>query len=152
MANVKKIITLILIVISIYFVACNNINKPPIEEKNIEFVLIGQGELSGSNLQKQNRVINNVTDWQNFIATMDSFSNKVSESFSETDINFSDFDVIVAIDSIHNSMTKLTIDSIIENSSNVIVFIQIQKLIASIIVQPYCIVKVPKITKPVIFN
>ena len=118
---------------------------------NITPVLIGKGnDISG--LVQNNLRITNQPDWNSFLNSMSSVSN----TFSQTTIDFLNYDVIAIIDSERPCTNfSITIDTIIENEANVTVAYSSSGDINNCftaIVQPYHIVKVPKINKPVIFQ
>jgi hypothetical protein len=124
---------------------------------SIETSLIGKGNLYGSSSQgvdQQNIVINTTADWNDLITLFDA-ANDVSSSFTETDIDFTNFTVIVAIDEVRgNGGHDLDIE-VNSNSANIIVTVTDlipQGNATTVITQPYHIVKIPKNTLPVVFQ
>lgn len=118
---------------------------------------IAKGNLHGSGeegISKQNLVITNAKDWQALVLQMNRV-NTVSEQFAETDINFSDYDVIAVFSDVKGS-GGYRIDLEVHNTSKHTVVKVKQKspegIATSVITQPYCIVKIPKTTLPVIFE
>lgn len=116
--------------------------------------LIGKGNLSGDYVAQQNTVITNTTQWNNLLADLDS-TNNVSGSFTETNIDFNQYMVIAVFDEVYNNGGhSIDIISVIETSQNIEV--DVEKLLpgnaTSVVTQPYHIVKIPKILKPVIFQ
>lgn len=127
-----------------------------VENKNqINFQLIGKGNLIGNYVNPQNTIITNSIQWNNFLNQIDSTTYQTSASFITTYINFNEFIVIVVVDEIYPSgghsidITKMEdypkyIDINVEKS--------LKGNVTSIITQPYHIVKIPKTTKSLLFN
>lgn len=153
----KKHLLLLLCSILLILTSCRDNNDENIESKNqINFQLIGKGNLMGSSYAPpQNTAITNSTQWNNFLNQIDSSNNHPSSTFTETNIDFNQFMVILVVDSVYpnggHSVDILTID---ENSQNIEVDVEklLQGDVTTVITQPYHIVKIPKILKPVIFN
>lgn len=150
---------LLLLLCSIFFmtISCRSNNDENIDSKNsINFQLIGKGNLMGSSYAPpQNTAITNSTQWNNFLNQIDNSSNHPSSSFTETNIDFNQFMVILVVDSVYpnggHSVDIMTVD---ENTQNIEVDVEklLQGNVTTVITQPYHIVKIPKILKPVIFN
>ncbi|MDQ8142569.1 protease complex subunit PrcB family protein [Chryseobacterium sp. CFS15] len=150
---------LLLLLCSIFFVtiSCrNNHDDEPLENKNqINFQLIGKGNLTGNYAAQQNTVITNATQWNNFLSQIDGQNNHPSAGFTETNIDFNQFMVIVVIDAVYpnggHSVDIMTVD---ENPQNIEIDVEklLQGNVTTVVTQPYHIVKIPKILKPVIFN
>ena len=138
------------------FFNCNRNNDEASQPTNITPVEIGKGALYGNgqeDIVRSNVVISNNFDWQNLMSQMNSVNN-VTDGFTETNIDFSQYEIIAVFDSIYNNGGwSIDIISIVENSSNIEVTISNENEgdITSITVQPYHIVKIPKSTKPVVF-
>lgn len=127
-----------------------------IEETKITPILIGVGNLMGSeNITQQNLVVTNATQWQDLITQMDTY-NPYSAAFSETNVDFDQFRVVAIFDQLYgNGGHGLEIHSIIENDTEIIV--DYERLnpagnATCVITQPFCIVKIPQSNKPVVFN
>ena len=101
----------------------------------------------------QNVLINNQTQWDALLISMNEVNN-VSATFTETNIDFSSFDIIAVFrNPISNSSSTVDITSIIENQVNRVVTVQnLTNGISSDISQPFHIVKIPRSTKPVVFQ
>lgn len=120
-------------------------------------VLIGKGELYGNgaeNIPRQNIVLYNQSDWNNLIQKMNTV-NPVSREFSETNIDFNNFQVIAVFDEIKRSGGhSIDITEITENEDTIVV--RVQNLNTgggiSVMTQPYHIVKIPKSKKAVVFR
>lgn len=150
---------LLLLLCSIFFmtISCRSNNDENMDSKNpINFQLIGKGNLTGSSYAPpQNTAITNSTQWNNFLNQIDSPNNHPSAGFTETNIDFNQFMVIIVIDAVYpnggHSVDIMTVD---ENTQNIEVDVEklLQGNVTTVITQPYHIVKIPKILKPVIFN
>ena len=126
-------------------------NKYP---KALKFTVIGEGNVSGSgeeNLNKQNVVITDSIQWQRLLSEMDSHRN-VSSSLTETNIDFDKFQLIVVIDSIRPNLCEINIKSITENKSDISVCIEKTSYDATVVTQPFCIVKIGKTNKNINFK
>jgi hypothetical protein len=116
-------------------------------------VLIGKSSISDPSTPLQNVLITNQTQWDALLISMNEVNN-VSANFTETNIDLSNFDIIAVFrNPISNSSSTVDITSIIENRANRIVTVQnLINGISSDISQPFHIVKIPKSTKPVVFE
>ncbi|MGO4708653.1 protease complex subunit PrcB family protein [Chryseobacterium sp. 2TAF14] len=148
---------LLLLLCSIFFIAisCRD-NDETIEEKNqINFQLIGKGNFLGTYATPQNTAITNSTQWNNFLNQIDGPNNHPSSGFTETNIDFNQFMLILVVDAVYpnggHSVDIMTVD---ETSQNIEVDVEklLQGNVTTVVTQPYHIVKIPKILKPVIFN
>jgi hypothetical protein len=123
----------------------------------IKPILIGQGDLYGNgseNIPKQNIVITDQSIWTDLINAMNT-TNKVSDSFTEINIDFSNYQIIAVFDNIkQNGGHSIDITKIIENDNNIIVTVENLQTgnLSSVITQPYHIVKITKTTKDVLFQ
>ncbi|MFT4643799.1 MAG: hypothetical protein ACI8ZX_000195 [Planctomycetota bacterium] len=145
----------ILLILTIALISCSsnddNLNK------NINFSLIGQGQLHGNgaeNIEKSSLVITNTSSWNELIDKMNT-ANNVSDDLAETDIDFSQCLIIAVFDNIYsNGGHSIDIISIVENEINITV--KVDKLMAGddtqVITQPFHIVKIPQTEKPIIFK
>ncbi len=125
-------------------------NKYPI---TLDFTLIGKGNVSGSeaeNLNKQNVVVTDSIQWQRLLSEMDSHR-RVSSSLTETNIDFDKFQLIVIIDSVRPNLCEINIKSITENKSDISVCIEKTSYDATVVTQPFCIVKIGKTNKNINF-
>ena len=127
------------------------------EPRVIDAVLIGKGNLYGNgdeNIPRQNVVIYNQADWNLLMQKMDT-RNPVSNSFSETNIDFNAFQIIAVFDEIKgNGGHTIDITQIIENEATITVTLQNLNTGGgtSVMTQPFHIVKIPKSKKPVVFR
>ena len=144
----------ILLILSFFLsFGCNN-NDPqkPFQSTEITFTEIGQGALFGNgveNISQSNLLINNQTDWQNLISQMNSVNN-VSDTFSETSIDFDNFSVIAIFLEIKGNGWEVVINTIIENEDYITISIQETEFMTTVITQPFQIVKIPKTTKEIV--
>ncbi len=152
MKYVFRVIPIILL--SIFAVSCNS---DDIQIDNYESILIAKDNLYGNGdegISKQNLVITDETAWSDLMTQMNSVNN-VTDTFSETNINFSEYQVIAIFDDVKgNGGYEIGLD-VVSNSENIIV--TVTDLIpggnvASVITQPYHIVKIPVSSLAVIFE
>ena len=114
--------------LSLIFVFGCKCNKTSTEmaSKNVESVLIAKGNLYGAGaegIEKQNLVIANKNDWNALLTQLDT-TNKVSQSFTETDIDFNKFTVIAIFESVKGSGGhKIAVD-ILETSEQKIITVK----------------------------
>ena len=136
--------------------SCSNDNSSaPFVPVTITPVLIGKGYFgSGENFTPENLVISNQVDWNTFLTQINVNIN-YSSTFSETNINFTNFKIIAIIDSQRgHTGHSINIDTVIENLDNITVN---YSLLNSgdgytTMIQPYHIIRIPRINKPVIFQ
>lgn len=127
------------------------------ESRVIDAVLIGKGNLYGNgdeNIPRQNVVIYSPADWSLLMQKMDT-RNPVSNSFSETNIDFNAFQIIAVFDEIKgNGGHTIDITQVTENEATIIVTLQNLNTGGgtSVMTQPFHIVKIPKSKKPVVFR
>ena len=149
----------ILFVLSIVMivVGCGTTNN--LESNTVEFDVISKGILGGAGaegIEKQNLVITDTESWKALISKIDS-GNTISPSFSEINIDFSNYTVIAVFDNVKNSGgfgLDLEVKSDLKNT-----IIQIVKtapgptdFVTMMITQPYCIIKIPNTSLPVVFE
>lgn len=149
----KKLLLLLLISVLFINYSCNDKDENIESKTPINFQLIGKGELIGNSLPQQNLVITNSAQWTTLLNTLDA-NNNVSGGFTETNINFNQYMVIAVFDQTYlNGGHSIDIVAVDETAANLEVNIEklLQGNATSIVTQPYHIVKIPKIAKPVIF-
>lgn len=127
------------------------------DTKQIDVILIAKGSLYGSGkegIKKQNLVITSSENWNELVAKMDSV-NEVSNSFSETDIDFSKYSVIAVFNGVVGSGGH-NINLAVDKKEDEILVNIISKssmgLAVTVMNQPYYIAKIPKTNLPVVFN
>jgi hypothetical protein len=161
---------LFLLFISFIIVSCNNNDEPtpqpiptpvPFVPMTITSSLVGKNRLNGSEgVNQQENVINNETVWNNLKNQIDSYYstfgiNYTEQYFAETTINFNNFTVIAVFDQVYGTGGhSIDITNITEYENNIVVTVEnLQTGNAStVITQPYHIVKIPKATKPIVFE
>lgn len=146
--------TLIFVFISIFsLLSCNSNEDENFTSQSITPILIGKSSISDPNPPLQNSLITTQSQWSLLLSSMNAINN-VSNNFTETNINFNSFDVIAVFrNPVSNSTSTVDIISIVETQTNRIVTIQnLINGISSDISQPFHIVKIPKSTKPVVFQ
>ncbi len=147
---------LLIILLSIFSLSCNS-NDDNSEMTNVEFTLIAKDNLygnGGEGIVEQNMVISSQTAWNELIAQMNSVNN-VSDNFTETDVNFSEYTVIAVFDEIKSSSGHSLELNIMSNSENIIVDITDitpNGNALTVITQPFIIVKIENSQLPVIFK
>lgn len=149
----KKLLLLLLIPILFFNYSCTDKDENIESKTPINLQLIGKGELIGNSLPQQNLVITNSAQWTTLLNTLDA-NNNVSGGFTETNINFNQYMVIAVFDQTYlNGGHSIDIVTVDETAANLEVDIEklLQGNATSIVTQPYHIVKIPKIAKPVIF-
>ena len=118
-------------------------------ETLVESTLIAQDNLYGNGAEgipQQNLVISNQDSWMDLISQMDSVNNE-SNSFSEVDINFSDYTIIAVFDQIRNNGGHaIELDVVSDPANNITVNVMdviTEGGVNTLITQPYHIVKIP---------
>jgi|APEBP8051072433_1049376.scaffolds.fasta_scaffold02602_2 hypothetical protein len=146
--------SIFLIFISFFMLlSCSN-SDDSFTPQNITPILIGKGSLMGSEgINPQNLVINNQQDWNNIINLIDQF--RLAQFTETTNVDFNNFQLIAVFDNIYQSPTyDVTISSIIENQNNIVVTVTktLNPSDATVVDQKFHIVKIPKSTKPILFQ
>lgn len=149
----KTLKTLLVLNIFILFIGCN---KSAENAKTIIPILISKGSLMGSeNILQQNLVMYNNVSWNAILNSIDTFR---LAGFAETrNVDFNNFQIIAVFDKVYGNPTNtIDITYIRENSDNIVVTLKIQKIYAPVVVtvmdQKFHIIKIPKSSKPVIFQ
>ena len=138
------------------FMACD-LDDNNSELTIIESTLISKDRLFGNgeeDIAPQNIVITNQNNWNDLITQMNSVNN-VSDNFSEIDISFSEYIVIAVFDELKGNDGHSIELSINSNSENIIVSVTNSNNEgngATVITQPYHIVKIPTSILPIIFE
>lgn len=130
-------------------------NQAKMIKENV--ILLGKGNLYGSGsegIDQQNLVITNSEEWRDVLGKINSVNN-VSNSFSETKIDFSKYNVIAVFDDVKTSGGHSIELDIAPNSENIIVNV-IRKapkgIATSVMTQPYYITKITKSDLPIKFS
>ena len=145
----------LLILTSLFAFGCSTPNDYS-NMADVDSELISKGDLSGIGtevISNQYFSFTNQTEWDNFISQID-VTNEVSSGFSEQNIDFSEYVVIAVIDKVRNT-SGYSID--LEISTNYEkIFIgsnlsspSLDGVVATVISQPYHIVKIAKTNLPI---
>jgi len=133
--------------------SCNESKEDDFTSQTITPVLIAKGDWLGSeNVLQQNTVVYNNSKWNDILSSIDQYT---LARFSETNVNFNDFQIIAVFDKLYPYPTyKLNIVSITENENNIVVVVhkKYSPSAATVLSQQYQIVKIPKSDKPVVFE
>ena len=137
-----KILSLLILILSI--AACSG---------SINTTLIGKGNLHGGGtdgIGKQNLVIREAESWKNLMNLMNS-DNPETNNFSETDIDFSEFQIIAVFEKVNGQEVDLNIT---EEDGKIIVNISHVKPGdgTAPILHPYYIAKIPNSDLPIVFE
>lgn len=139
----KKIV---LIFLSVFLVTACDCDDDGLGQ--VTFDLIAKGALSGSEgVEPQNSVFQNQDDWEEFLNDMESQLG----NFTTTTVDFDTRQVIALVDEIQTSGSEVTILSIEETASNIVVSYELVLNAATVISQPYHVVSMPKNSKQVVF-
>ena len=146
----------LIILFSILNLSCNSDDKDVVII-TIESTLIASDNLYGNGAEgiaEQNLVISNQATWDDLITQMNTVNN-VSDNFSETDIDFSEYKVIAVFDEIKGNgghSLDLTITSNSENIKVMVTDLVPEGNATTVITQPFHIVKIPTSDLPIIFE
>jgi hypothetical protein len=147
---------MLIILLSIFILSCNS-DDDNSNPTNIKSTLIAKDNLYGNGAEgiaKQNLIISNQTAWDDLITQMNSVNN-VSDSFTETNINFSEYTVIATFDEIRGNGGHSLELNITSNSENIIVNI-IDSVpdgnATTVIAQPFNITKIQNSDLPILFE
>ncbi len=147
----------LILFIAIIFGLLSSCNNDEDDLNPVEFIFIGQGNLYGNgeeNVEKQNLVISDINSWSELINKMNAVNN-VSDSFTETNIDFYESMIIAIFDEVKgNGGHSIDITKIVDNNNKIIVTIEniLQGDLTTVMTQPYHIVKISKKNKSVIFE
>ena len=146
----------LILLLSIIALSCNT-DDDNSEIGNIESTLIAKGNLFGDGTEGitvQNIVIADQTTWNSLITQMNLINN-ISDSFTETDIDFSEYTIIAVFDEIKGTGGHSLELDIITNSDNIIVRItdiHPDGNATTVITQPFHIVKITNSDLPILFE
>ena len=146
--------TLIINFFLLLLISCNNSTEiQNLTNQTITPVLIGKSSISNPEPPLQNTLIINQMQWNQLLASLNAVNN-VSINFTETNVDFNNYDVIAVFrNPISNSTSSIDITNVTENQTNRIVTVQkLRDGISADVAQPFHIVKIPKSTKPVVFQ
>ncbi len=145
---------LILSLVLLLSISCTNNEENDFEAQTITPVLVGKGDLMGSeNISKQNITIYDNVGWNKIINSVDQY--RLQQLFTSTNIDFNNFQIIAVIDAVKSSGGhSIDITNIVQTPNNIVVTIKhlLPGNATTVMTQPFHIVKIPKSTKPVIFQ
>ncbi|MFD2541188.1 protease complex subunit PrcB family protein [Lacinutrix gracilariae] len=147
----------LILVLSILTFNCNSDNTTTNSEEEVASTLISKDNLYGNGdegIAEQNMVIQNQTDWNNLLTQIDAV-NTTSHTFTETDIDFSEYTIIAVFDQIRGNgghSIDLNITSNQEVITVTVTHINPAGNAATVITQPYHIVKIEKSNLPIYFE
>ncbi len=136
------------------FISCNNKDNQAFPQ-NKEFNVIYHGTLGGNGsegITQSNMVIDNTSDWQNLMSQMNNRFHKVSDSFSETDIDFDNYLIIAVFLEVKGGGWEVKITNITENENNLIISTKETVFLTTVITQPFSIVKIRRTEKTIEFE
>ena len=145
----------LIILLTILVFSCNTDDDTKIV--SIESILISKDNLygnGGEGINKQNIVITDDGVWNDLITQMNTINN-VSDNFSETEIDFSEYTVIAVFDEIKGNgghSLELNITSNPENIMVNITDLAPNGNATTVITQPYHILKIKKTVLPIVFE
>lgn len=148
MNNYKKIILIFCIIV------CSCISNDDAQNTTVEFTTIGKGDLNGSeNIEKSNVIVSNSTQWNDLLVKIG--NSKVSNLFTETNIDFNDYQVIAVFDKVYtNGGNSIDITSVYKMEIGI--GIKIENLapggVNSVITQPFHVVKIKKTNSQIFFK
>ncbi|GGW58806.1 hypothetical protein DFQ11_101964 [Winogradskyella epiphytica] len=146
-----------LIILSLLFVFSCKTSKNAAKMANTDSVLIAKGNLYGSGsegIEKQNTIIDNQSDWENLMAQMNSV-NKVSDTFTETKIDFENYIAVAVFDDVKGSgghSLELEVTTTSEKRIVNIIRTSPEGHATMVMTQPFCIVILPKTDAPIEFQ
>ncbi|UUC45239.1 protease complex subunit PrcB family protein [Flavobacterium cerinum] len=153
----KKIL---LLFAGLMLIACNDNDDSVLlspQEQGVNFNRVGKGNLYGNsseNITQQNLVINTEAEWNALKAAMDA-SNNTTYQFTETEINFDEYQVLAVFDAVKmNGGWTIDILDIAETQDNILVNLDnVRKGDATtVITQPFEIVKIKRTDKAIVFD
>ncbi len=162
----KHMKNLFLLLVSCIIVSCNNDEPettPPFVPVTINPTLISKrnvGVSSSVGISEQKTIYNESTNWNLLLNQIDSYylplgEDYLAQHFIETNVDFTNFTVIAVFDQVYGGGGhSIDITNITEYESNIVV--TVENLLtgngSSVVTQPYHIVKIPKTTKPIVFE
>ncbi len=142
--------TLISILILVTSLSC--VKETPFEPKPISFTEISKGNTGINNNLNQQLLIMNEDEWQQSFSF---FSQGIVNELSDLTIDFENFMVLTAID-VNRPDTGFSIEitAVTEQENNIVVSLATTNTGSgfTVIIQPYHIVKIPKSSKPIVFQ
>lgn len=154
--TIDKMKNLIIILFTIVTIGCDNGQKNS-NSTDIETTLIGKGNLHGAgeeSIEQQRLIITDQDSWLSLLDQMNSVNN-VSDSFAETEIDFSEFTVIAVFNEMKGTGGHRLELNVSSNSESIVVDIteiSPEGMATTVVTQPYIIVKIPNSDLPIVFQ
>lgn len=145
------------ILLSLFFLVtmgCSDSNNErTFTSQDIMPIAIAKGHLSNNMIySQQNTIISTAAEWQTVLENFNTINTNITETFSTMEIDLSNFDIILAIQT-RNSTTTVDVTTIVENADCITVTVEnLQLGISQDVAHPFHIVKIPKSTKPIVFQ
>ena len=142
-----------LFLILFFTLSCSNDDDATVTPQIIIPSQIIKGHLNYTNIYgNENNVISNDSDWQTLMNNFATIGVINGTAFSETNIDFQNYMILFVIE-VKNSTTTLDITTIQENANTITVTVEnLQVGATADVVHPFHIVKIPKTTKPIVFQ
>lgn len=157
---------LILIFLVVFTIGCNDnddqlVTPIPFTPVTITPTLISKkNNLSASvGIIEQKTIFNESISWNLMLNQIETYYQPnisfLTQFFSETNVDFTNYTVIAVFDKVYgNGGHSIDITNITEYENNIVV--TVENLLTgnanSVVTQPYHIVKIPKATKPIVFQ
>jgi hypothetical protein len=146
--------TIILIFSLTLITSCSHDAVSNLQYTPVNYSLIGKGALYGAGAEgipKSDMVIDNNTDWQNLMNKMNTVNNE-TDKFIETNIDFNKYVIVAVFLEVKTNEWEVKITNIEENNRNILVSTEDAGSMATVMSQPFYIVKMPKTNKHVLFD
>lgn len=138
------------------FSACTRNEDEDLQRDPIQQTKIAEGTLSSAEtFPSQNLLISSEEDWKALIAALQQENPDVLHWFSETEVDFEQFQVLALIDEVRpHSSYYLSISEILETETQVEVKLQQGHTGEgfTVLSQPFYIARIAKTDKPVVFQ
>lgn len=147
-------ITSILLLCFLFFSGCNEDDQ--IESHTIQPIKIAEGTISSNKiLSQETLVISNEKEWMEMIMTMEAVDNNILNYFSETEVDFNNFQVIALFEEVKpHTGYYIYISDIIESQDNITIMVESGNTEEgyTVLSQPFYIAKIKRNDKRFIFQ
>lgn len=147
----------LIVIFSLFIlIGCNKNDDSVINFESTEIIPIeiGKDALYGvgeEGIAQSNLIITETADWQALMNQMNTINN-VTESFSETDIDFDTYMVLAVFLDVKNHGWEVEMNSVVENETVVDVITQEIEFDSAVMCQPFHIIKIPVTGKEIVFE
>jgi len=119
--------------------------------------VIKKGNFLGGDVifPQQNTIISDTAGWNSIIVTLNNYQNKIEDINVNSSPNFNDYTYIAFFDSVkYDGIHAIGTSNITENATNIVITISYTVTTPNVqsVTQPYHVIKIPKSTKPIIFQ